>query len=462
MPFNFDRLGEDCYFISNVAGFHDLLSENKIRCLIEEGSSGNKIDDIRLQGKLFLQGDKSGEIAKYALASGLAKKLINEMKFNPVYMIVPTLRCDHACTYCQVSRASLSSKNYDMPDMLIPKIIKNIISLSDPPYKIEVQGGEPLVRFDLIKKIYREAESMMGGDGFEMVIATSLSLLDKDVVAWAKNKKVFFSVSLDGDEAVHNKNRIISTCDSFQRLKRGIEKIRKELGEGRVSTVTTVTKDLIEYPESLVEIHKELDVYDLFVRPISPYGFAEKKYHEMYTIKEYMGFYKRLFEYAKSMFLKGYPFLEYSAAVHMKRVMKPGFSQYADLKSPGGFIFNSILFNYDGKMYGSDEARMLQRVIGGVDFSFGNVSGGGLRNDELQQDILSNSFNMIHPGCDQCAYQPFCGADPCQHIGQQGEPIGDKSLSLFCSYHKQMFRFLLSEYYIDSGSREMLREWCYG
>lgn len=66
-----------------------------------------------------------------------------EMKFAPIFMIVPTLRCDHTCKYCQVSRASLSAKNMDLKDEYIPVIISLIKKLSSAPYKIEIQGENP-------------------------------------------------------------------------------------------------------------------------------------------------------------------------------------------------------------------------------------------------------------------------------------------------------------------------------
>lgn len=462
MPFNFEKLECGDFFISNSAGFHDVVHEKDFMGLINSSSTGCEDSDRRLRRKLFVSLDQDVEVATYSLASGTAKKIVNDMRFNPTYMIVPTLRCDHACTYCQVSRASMGAKKYDMPERYIKNIIEKIAKLSDPPYKIEIQGGEPLVRFDLIKNIYDEALRVLGEGDFELVVATSLSLLDQYIIDWSKKRSVYFSVSLDGSKLIHNKNRILSGGDSFDKARDGIKWIIKELGVDKVSTVTTVTKELLKYPGSLVDAHKELGIPSFFVRPISPYGFAEGNKEEMYTISEYMTFYRSLFNRMKNECLSGSPMLEYSALVHVRRVMNPGFSQYADLKSPGGFIFNSILFDYDGRVYGSDESRMLQRVLPNVDFSFGKVDEGVASNNPLYKHIISNSFSFIHPGCGDCAYQPFCGVDACQHISQQGEPVGDKSISLFCNYHKEMFGFIINEYYSDPGSRKILDEWCYG
>ena len=83
---------------------------------------------------------------------------------------------------------------------------------------------------------------------------------------------------------------------------------------------------------------------------------------------------------------------------------------------PSGVVLNCILFNYDGKVYGSDESRMLQKVNPEADFSAGEFASLSFSSNEYYRSALSSSFNFAMPGCDTCAYQPFCGADPCQNI----------------------------------------------
>ncbi len=167
-------------------------------------------------------------------------------------MIVPTLRCDHTCKYCQVSRASVNASGYDLDPDLIPHIISTIKKLSIPPYKIEIQGGEPLLRFDLIQSIYEQCTETLGSSDFEMVIASSLSVLNEDMLQWSRGRNITFSVSLDGEEVVHNSNRILGHGLAYSRTVSGVEAIKRSLGAGRVATVTTVTKDLIRHPESIV------------------------------------------------------------------------------------------------------------------------------------------------------------------------------------------------------------------
>jgi His-Xaa-Ser system radical SAM maturase HxsB len=460
MPFNFDRLSNGDFFISNLAGFHHFISEKDFSVLVTRSIVDDKIANEALESKLFLSEEGNDSLTASALSSGFAKRLMSDLAVNPIFMIVPTLRCDHTCKYCQVSRAAIGAKDYDLEPNLIPLIVKQIKKLASPPYKIEVQGGEPLLRFDLIQLIYEQCEEVLGNETFEMVIATSLSLLSPSVIAWVKDRNISFSVSLDGGKDVHNKSRILAGNTSHAKVSDGILRIQTELGKERVSTVTTVTKDLINNPLSIIDAHLSLDLTDIFVRPVSPYGFA---HHDnfSFSMSEYYTFYKTLIDQIVEHNKKGIPLVEHSAAIHLKRIFNPGFSGYADLKSPSGVVLNCILFNYDGRVYGSDESRMLQKVSQTVDFSAGQVANMSFAKSDYYRSALASSFNFALPGCDTCAYQPFCGSDPCQNISVQGEPVGDRSRSTFCHYHKGMFRFLMSALAENGEVARVLKGWVY-
>ncbi|UTM59573.1 His-Xaa-Ser system radical SAM maturase HxsB [Photobacterium sp. CCB-ST2H9] len=461
LPFNFEFIDKDLAFLSNQSGFYEYLSREELENLICENSTGCRIKDDSLERKLFITDPEYNMVASSALASGISKRLMNALRFNPIFMIVPTLRCDHTCRYCQVSRASVNASNYDLDERLIPLIMKQIKSLSSPPYKLEIQGGEPLLRFDLVQRIYAEASDILGVNQFEFVIATSLSLLSDDVLIWGKDKSVHFSTSLDGSQFVHNANRLLKNGNSFELVKKGIEKIQRQLGNNRIATVTTVTNKLLSNPEDIVEAHISLGLSDMFIRPISPYGFAYPEIESNYKIQDYIAFYEKLLYVLYKKSRVGEKIIEHSALIHIKRVLSAGYNGYADLKSPSGLILNSILYNYDGRIYGSDEARMLQKSNPNMDFSLGTIETPKFTTNELYQRVLSQSFSSIHPGCSSCAYQPYCGSDPCQNISIFGEPIGDKSLSRFCQYHKAMFTLILRHLYKNDGIGLMMREWMY-
>ncbi|MBF4318054.1 His-Xaa-Ser system radical SAM maturase HxsB, partial [Vibrio anguillarum] len=148
------------------------------------------------------------------------------------------------------------------------------------------------------------------------VIATSLSLLNDDILSWSKDKSIHFSTSLDGSQLVHNSNRILREGNSFELVKQGVEKIRLNLGEERVATVTTVTNSLLNYPEDIVNAHSTLGISEMFIRPISPYGFANKGKETTYDIDEYIIFYEQILSILSQKRLAGENIIEHSALIH--------------------------------------------------------------------------------------------------------------------------------------------------
>ncbi len=65
-------------------------------------------------------------------------------------MIVPTLRCNAKCIYCQVSSKSAEALKYDMNEATAKRIVDLIFLSPSPGIKIEFQGGEPLLNFKLV------------------------------------------------------------------------------------------------------------------------------------------------------------------------------------------------------------------------------------------------------------------------------------------------------------------------
>lgn len=58
------------------------------------------------------------------------------------------------------------------------------------------------MRFDLIQSIYEQCAETLGGIDFEMVIASSLSVLNEDMLEWSRDRNITFSTSLGGEEVV--------------------------------------------------------------------------------------------------------------------------------------------------------------------------------------------------------------------------------------------------------------------
>ena len=101
-----------------------------------------------------------------------------------LHIFVVTLRCEHTCRYCQVSRQSAAKSEFDMSEETARRALELAFRSPSPHLKIEFQGGEPLLNFPLVRWITAEAKRMNVeyGKDLAFVIATNLALIDDEML----------------------------------------------------------------------------------------------------------------------------------------------------------------------------------------------------------------------------------------------------------------------------------------
>ena len=75
-----------------------------------------------------------------------------------MHIFVVTLRCEHTCRYCQVSRQSSAKNEFDMTEESAAQALELAFRSPSPHLKIEFQGGEPLLNFPLVRWIVEEGK----------------------------------------------------------------------------------------------------------------------------------------------------------------------------------------------------------------------------------------------------------------------------------------------------------------
>jgi uncharacterized protein len=219
---------------------------------------------------------------------------------------------------------------------------------------------------------------------------------------------------------------------------------------------------------SLGRVREVIDEYvtqgfnGIFLRPMSPYGFAVKtKWFRAYDADEWLQFYFDGLSYILELNRTGYPFSEFYAATILGKMLTPFEPGFVDLRSPAGIGIAAIVYNYDGDVYASDESRMLAEM-GDKTFRIGNV-----HRNQYEEIILSDallapieeSFAASAPMCSDCAFEPYCGADPVFHHATQGDFVGRKPISAFCRRNMAIFRRLISLMRNDDETRRIFVRW---
>ena len=462
LPFRFEHLNNSQTFLSNMAGEWLLLDKYEFDQFISLKFSSDNLRQ-RLQGKHFIT-DGEPQLETRLLALKVATRMRRLLDLTGLHIFVVTLRCEHACEYCQVSRKNSASTEFDMSHEDAMRAVQLVFESPSLNIKIEFQGGESLLNFSLIKEIVLRAEQLneLHQRNLAFVIATNLVPLDDEILDFAKEHSIYFSTSIDGPASLHNANRARPGRNSHELATKGIAAIRSHLGNDYVSALMTTTERSLNQPEAIIDEYVRLGFNDIFLRFLSPYGFAVRSgAHEKYRSREWLTFYKRGLEYIVELNKSGTQMTEVLASIYLRKLLTNDSGGFVDLSTPTGAGLSTLVYNYDGDVYCSDEGRML-REMGDLTFRIGSVRTDSYRDLILSDSLLDaveGSFAPSNPMCSDCAFEPYCGSDPVLHHATQGDFTGFKPTSEFCDRTMTIVPLLIQMYQEDRFCRDLFTRW---
>jgi uncharacterized protein len=461
LPLRFERAGKS-YLVSNMVGDFVRLSDDELNRLVDlRVRPGDGLYEKAYAAHLITGAGQTAQ--RQLLALRFRSRMAYLREPTPLHIFVVTLRCEHSCPYSQVSRQSTDRSKFDMSEETAGHALNIAFESPSKRIKIEFQGGEPLLNFPLISHVVSATRTQAAtvGKAVDFVIASNLALLDDAVLSFCKSNGVLLSTSLDGPADLHNKNRPRPGGNSHELAARGIRRAQEVLGPERIGALMTTTEASLDRVEEIVDEYLRLDLDGIFLRPLSPYGFAVKtKAIRKYDSKGWLDFYARGLRYILEINRSGRHFPEFYAALILKRMFADRPLGYVDLRSPAGIGLGALVYNYDGKVFASDEGRMLAEM-GDRTFELGSVAESyrSLVFSDKLFDLIGSSLTQCAPQCVDCAYEAHCGADPVYHHATQADPVGMKPLSEFCARQKGVMNLLLEILETSPKDAAILRRW---
>lgn len=363
-----------------------------------------------------------------------------------LHIFVLTLRCDHRCHYCQVSPRKVGESGFDMSRETADLALDRVFESHAPTLTIEFQGGESALAFDRLSYIVEQAEKRqrLPGQQLRFVMTTTLHLLRNEMLAFCRDHEIELSTSLDGPVSIHNTNRPNDARDSFERTLAGIDRARDICGPDKIAALATITRASLPYAREIIDSYVDLGFTSISLRQISPFGFAVRTQKKIgYSMDEYLAFYREALNYLIKLNLTGTTIEESYATLLLTRILTPFPTSYVDLQSPAAAGTGVLAYNFDGRVYVSDEGRMLAEM-GDDRFCMGSVREplSVLQGSRAMEIMREGGIAEELPGCKDCAFVPYCGADPVFHVATQGDPVGHRPTSEFCQRHTGLFQLL--------------------
>ena len=269
--------------------------------------------------------------------------------------------------------------------------------------------------------------------------------------------------SLDGPDCVHNKNRPFATNGRIGSHKKAAYWLRRfadyaeENGTEMPNAICTVTKHSLHYPKDIVGEFLKCGLMRVQLGPVDPLGRAALVWDKIgVSSSEFIDFYSRAINYILDLNRKGIMAYEKAALAFAKQVNGTARPRYQNLD-----ILFRLAYNWDGGIYGSDEARMLSNS-GDEYFRLGSVYEDSFKNlirKPLSVRLIASSLTELRqPMCSRCPSSLYCRVHPVYNYITQGSIHGNMALNERCKLYRQVYD-MLSELNSVPGNATIFKHW---
>ena len=222
--------------------------------------------------------------------------------------------CNLNCSYCFASQGKYHGDRAVMSYEVGKRALDFLVENSGTRHNLEVDffGGEPLMNFDVVKKLVAYARSIEKehNKNFRFTLTTNGVLIDDDVIDFANREMSNVVLSLDGRKEIHDRFRVdYAGKGSFDKIVPKFQKL-VEAREGKNyymrGTFTHANPDFLED----IKVMLDLGFTELSMEPVvcAPGDPAELTEEDMEIVKDQ---YEKLAELMLERHREGRPFTFY-------------------------------------------------------------------------------------------------------------------------------------------------------
>ena len=323
--------------------------------------------------------------------------------------------------------------------------------------KIEIQGGEPLLKWDLVKQIYLEARRRAEKKSLRLgfTVATNATLLTDGMAREISKMSVPLSLSLDGPKKLHNSQRFyIDGKGSYDKTVYWIKKLKK-MGI-RIGVQPVITKLSLRFgPKAIIDEYLKIGQNTVFLKPFRATGKASINLEQLVMEpKDFYDFWKEGIEYCLYLNKKGTKVREFNAQNFLKNMLPPYFNlHYCCQQRPCGAGFSILSYTPDGTITGCDSAR-------GMGFlDLGHVDADNYQTiREKTLPLLNVSPDLISV-CGSCPFMAYCGICLADTAGRENDIYPKIPRSFSCKWQKMAFEYLFRKFLENKEEAQILRQW---
>ncbi len=146
-----------------------------------------------------------------------------------------TQDCNFRCKYCVYSEDAFLQRSHAKKAMsweLAKKGVDFLLehSVDSKEVNISFYGGEPLLEFELIRRIVNYANERFVGKKLTFSMTTNATLLTEAITDFIMENNISVLVSLDGPKSINDKNRVFAANNggTFSSVIKKLEKVKEK------------------------------------------------------------------------------------------------------------------------------------------------------------------------------------------------------------------------------------------
>lgn len=450
----------DTFLVSTRARTWAILTRAEYRQLVEMRAHENE--------DLFLVLESLGIILTQRNLTDALKQFATRYQYllrpPALFLMIPTNRCNLGCVYCHAEAGQATDYSKDMTEATARKAVDFLLTSPNPLLKpggefaIEFQGGECLLRWDLIKQVMDYADQRAAERQLRTryTLCTNLTTMTDEIAQEiVRRGNIRVGSSLDGPREVNDQQRVFQGGGgTYTKATGWAEKLRAEYGV-RSGLLPTLTKNNLGHEHTLVDEYRRRKCSSIYLRYVNQVGRAYRESYDTLGLnsEEYLGLWQTALDYIFEYRLRGEPILERESASLMGNMLTTNWS-YMCLRRPCGMGLHQIVIDQDGAVFGCDQARSNPM------FSLGNVATHTY--DECYSSDVSRLartlISELYPRCRGCAFGAYCGYCVARGTRQHGTPQPKMPEDFECSVYRRMIPVLFRKL-MDPQQAWVLNSW---
>lgn len=348
-----------------------------------------QIEELKAGGKLFTKDEfepMAGELK--ARTSGVVKALCLHIAHT----------CNLNCSYCFASQGKYHGERALMSFEVGKRALDFLVENSGTRRNLEVDffGGEPLMNFDVVKKLVEYARSIEKekGKNFRFTLTTNGVLIDDDVIDFSNREMSNVVLSLDGRKEVHDRYRVdYAGNGSWEKIVPKFQKFVEARGGKNYymrGTFTHANPDFLEDVKTMLDLgFSELSMEPVVAASDDPSALTEED--RKIVMKQYEDLAKLMLERDK----EGKPFTFY----HYMIDLKGGPCIYKRISGCGSGTEYMAVTPW-GDLY------PCHQFVGDEKFKLGDIWN-GIENKEIQNEFASCNV-YAREECRSCWARLYC------------------------------------------------------